>query len=226
MPCYRTVVESDAPPTPERLAARLARAALAPAAFRAALVAQPFIERDGWLDRVLGLGELPDDGPALPRGGVPYLPCAVDVLLDMVDAAAIGPRDVFVDIGAGVGRAAALVHLVTGAAAVGVEIQPALVDAARALGRRLADARLTWVEGDAPACADTMADGTVFFLYCPFSDARLDRTLDVLEGIARQRPIRVCCVDLPVLDRSWLTVMASPRDTLLVYRGGGARHAI
>lgn len=41
-----------------------------------------------------------------------------------------------------------------------------------------------------------MADGAVFFSYCPFSDARLDRTLDVLEGIARQRPIRVCCVDL------------------------------
>lgn len=103
VPCYWTLVDSDAPPTAERFAARLARAALAPAAFRAALSAQPSIERDGWLDRVPGLGELLDDGPALPRGDGPYLPCAVGVLLDMVDAAPIGPSDVFVDIGAGGG---------------------------------------------------------------------------------------------------------------------------
>lgn len=224
-PCYRALVEPDEPSSAERFAARLSRAAVAPAAFRAALAAQPFTERDGWLDRVLGLGEIPDDGPALPRGGVPYLPCAVDVLLAMVDAAAIGPGDVFVDIGAGVGRAAALVHLVTGAAAVGIEIQPALVDAARALGRRLAGARLTWVEGDAPGCVDAMRDGTVFFVYCPFSDARLDRTLGVLEGIACQRPIRVCCVDLPLLTRPWLTAMASPSDALVVYRGDGRARA-
>lgn len=198
--------------------ARLTRTAVEPAAFRAALMAQPFIERDAWLDRVLGLGAIPDDGPALPRGGVPYLPCAVDVLLDMVDAAAIGPADVLVDIGAGVGRAAALVHLVTGAAGVGVEVQPALVDAARALGRRLADARLAWVEGDAPECAEAMAGGTVFFMYCPFSDTRLDRVLDLLEGIARRRPIRVACVDLPPIERAWLSAMASPTDALTVYR--------
>ena len=39
--------------------------------------------------------------------------------------------DVFVDVGSGLGRAAALVHLMTGARAIGLEVQPALVAAAR-----------------------------------------------------------------------------------------------
>src|SRR5262249_18543482 len=104
-----------------------------PPAFRAALLGVPAGERDAWVDRVLGLDGLPDDGPALPAGGVPYLPCSVEVLLRMVDEASVGSGDVFVDVGAGPGRAIALVHLLTGAAAVGLEIQPALVSAAHDL---------------------------------------------------------------------------------------------
>src|SRR4051812_39053024 len=101
---------------------------MAPVSFREALEATPPDQRDSWLDRLLGT-DIPADGPALPPGGVPYLPCQVNVLLRAIDQAAIGPDDVFVDIGAGVGRAAALVHLVTGATAIAVEIQPHLARA-------------------------------------------------------------------------------------------------
>src|SRR5689334_22751801 len=90
-----------------------------PAAFRAALLDVPFLERDAWVDRVLGLNGPPEDGPELPNGCVPYLPCAVDVLLQAVKLAAIGPTDVFVDVGSGVGRAAAVVSLLTGARVIG-----------------------------------------------------------------------------------------------------------
>ena len=94
--------------------------------FRAALLDVPPAERDAWLDRLLGIDGLPDDDPALPRGCVPYLPCAVDAVLRVVDLAALTAADVVVDVGAGVGRAAALLHLLTGAAIVGIELQPAL----------------------------------------------------------------------------------------------------
>src|SRR5271170_1554327 len=50
-------------------------------AFRAALLSIPPDVRDAWLDRVLGLGAPPDDGPELPRGCVPYLSCGVDALI-------------------------------------------------------------------------------------------------------------------------------------------------
>src|SRR3954463_7854907 len=82
-----------------------------PALFRAALLDVPAHARDACVDSALGLAELPPDGPELPAGCVPYLPCSVDALLRVVQHAPVRATDVFVDVGSGVGRAAVLVHL-------------------------------------------------------------------------------------------------------------------
>ena len=192
------------------------------ALFRATLAGLPASERDACVDKALGFGELPEDGPALPSGCVPYLPCPVDALLRLVEHAPVRAADVFVDVGSGVGRAAALVHLLTGARAVGIEIQPPLVAAARAHATRLRLPDLSFVEGDAVERAAALAAGTVFLLYCPFSGDRLAQLLDLLEPVARARPIRVCCVDLPLPARDWLTLAASPSPALAIYRGARA----
>lgn len=189
----------------------------APLAFRAALLAVPPDARDAWLDRVLGLDALPDDGPELPRGCVPYMPCGVDALLEVVDRANIGPTDVFIDIGSGVGRATALVHLLTGASAIGIEVQSALVQAARDVAR-VVSSSVSTVHGDAVELAGRMMTGTVFFLYCPFSGERLQRALGHLDAIAQTRPIRVCCVDLPLPACAWLVAEPAPTGSVIVYR--------
>jgi len=189
-----------------------------PRAFRAALLGVPAGERDAWVDLVLGLDDLPLDGPALPPGGVPYLPCSVEVLLRVIDEAPVRSSDVFVDVGAGPGRAIALVHLLTGAGAVGLEIQPELVDAAHALAARLGLSRVRCIEGDAAIVAAFMVVGTVFFFYCPFSGARLAKVLDDLEPIALTRQLRVCCVCLPLPPRPWLTREPGPDGELEIYR--------
>jgi SAM-dependent methyltransferase len=201
-------------------AARLAiqRGLHDPPAFRAALEGVPAGERDAWVDRVLGLDELPDDGPALPAGGVPYLPCSVEVLLQMIDDAPIHSTDVFVDVGAGAGRAIVLVHLLTGAAAIGVEIQPQLVSVARDLATRLGLSRVGCIEGDAATNAAFMGVGSVFFFYCPFSGARLAKVLDDLEPIARKRRLRVCCLHVPLPPQSWLTRAPGRGGELEIYR--------
>src|SRR6185369_7372828 len=174
---------------------------------------------DAWVDRVLGLDDdLPSDGPALPAGGVPYLPCSVEVLLRIVDEAPVRSTDVFVDVGAGPGRALALVHLLTGAGAVGLEIQPELVHAAHGLTASLGLSRVRCIEGDAATVAAFMVVGSVFFFNCPFSGARLAKVLDDLEPIARTRPLRVCCVLLPLPPRSWLTRDPGPGGELEIYR--------
>jgi len=196
----------------------IARGGHDPSAFRAALVNVPAGERDAWVDLVLGLDDLPGDGPALPAGGVPYLPCAVEVLLRVVDEAPVRATDVFVDVGAGAGRAIALVHLLTGAGAVGLEIQPELVRAAVGLTARLGLSRVACIEGDAATVAATMVTGSVFFFYCPFSGARLAKVLDDLEPIARTRQLRVCCVDLPLPPRSWLNRQPDRGGGLEIYR--------
>lgn len=190
----------------DRMRSLLESALSNPAVFRTALDEVPSSERDAWLDRVLDLDTIPSDGPALPRGCVPYLPCPVDALLRMVDRVGVHSADVFVDLGAGVGRAAALVHLLTGAATIGIEIQPALVLASRALTSRLKGLRFSAVEGDAARLAGDITIGSIFFLYCPFGSDRVETVLDDLELIAQARPIRVCSVDLPLPPRPWLAL--------------------
>ena len=80
----------------------IVRGSCPPAQFRDELLNVPAIDRDAWVDVVLGLDELPADGPELPTGCVPYLPCAVDVLVRIADLVPVCVDDVFVDIGSGV----------------------------------------------------------------------------------------------------------------------------
>jgi SAM-dependent methyltransferase len=184
--------------------------------FRAALLAVSPDARDAWLDHVLGLGAPADDGPELPRGCVPYLPCDVDALIEIVDRADVGPTDVFVDVGSGVGRAIALVHLLTDAAVIGIEIQAGLVQAARALARM--SSKISNVHGDAVELTGRITIGSVFFLYCPFSGERLQQVLTDLEAIAQTKPIRVCCVDLPLPPCAWLAAEPARSGRVTVYR--------
>ncbi len=202
----------------ERIRSLISTAQAIPAVFRAYLTSVPPDERDAWVDLVFGLDSLPDDGPELPRGCVSYLPCSVDALLRVLDHARVQPSDVFVDVGAGVGRSAALVHLLTGAAVIGLEIQPELVRASRDLAKRLNVRRFSPIEGDAAQLAGFLTIGSVFFFYCPFSGERLERILDDLEAIARTREIRVCCVDLPLPPRPWLTLASPPAEDVAVHR--------
>ena len=186
-------------------------------AFREALLAIPPHARDAWFDRVLGLGALPDDGAELPHGCVPYLPCGIDALLEIIECAGIGPEDVFVDIGSGVGRATALVHLLTGAGVIGIEIQSGLVRAARDVANGVSPS-IAHVHGDAVELTGRMMTGSVFFLYCPFSGERLKHVLIDLEAIAETRPIRVCCVDLPLPACHWLAPGSGTSGGVTVHR--------
>jgi hypothetical protein len=178
----------------------------------------PPSQRDAWLDRVLGIDSFPEDCPHLPRGCVPYLPCPIDVLLRMIDLAGVRHDDVFVDVGSGLGRAATVVHLLTGAAAIGLEIQPHLVRASRDMSARLTLSRVSVLEGDAAQLVGLVTIGSVFFLYCPFSGERLAKVMNDLQGIARTRTIRVCCVDLPLPRCSWLAQVWPRSGDLAVYR--------
>lgn len=208
---------------PHRQSAAATRAllegdALGPDAFRTALTSVPPPLRDAWVDLVLDTGEVPPDDADLPRGCAPYLPCSVDTLLRMIDHARVTSDDVFVDVGAGLGRAAILTHVLTGAPAIGIEVQARLVSAARERCARLNLSRFSVVHGDAVRLTGALPIGSVFFLYCPFSGARLQKVLDDLEAIARTKPIRVCCIDLPAATRPWLTPVTPPGSELAVYR--------
>ena len=207
----------------ERTHALLHCGPVEPAAFRAALLSVPASERDAWLDVAFGLEEVAADGPELPPSCTPYLPCPVGAVLGALEHTQLAPDGVFVDVGSGIGRAALLAQLCSGASAVGLEIQPALAEASRRLARRLHVSRFSVLEGDAAQLIERVGEASVVFLYCPFGGERLERVLDGLAGLARARPIHVCAVQLPPLERPWLAPLPLPEGELAVYRSVGTR---
>jgi precorrin-6B methylase 2 len=201
-----------------RLRARAARTeirsgALRGDALRELLVSVPYLERDAFTDELLGM-ETPADGPDLPRGSVPYLPADVEHVLAMVLEVPLRPHDTLVDLGSGLGRVVLLAHLLSGARAVGVEIQEHLVRSATALCEELALPAVSFVHANAE---DVELDGSVFFLYAPFNGEMLARVLRRIEAVARRRSIVVCAVALELHDVAWLAPRKTSNLSLVLY---------
>lgn len=170
----------------------------------------PANDRDRIVEEALGLGTAPSAPPGEHLVG--HHASGVDAVLEAVRDAPIRSDDVVLDLGAGLGKAALLIHLLTGARVRGVEIQEPLVVRAREAAARL-DADVEFVHADARACA--FVDATVIYLYAPFDGP-------VLADVARRLDTRVCAlgVDLdrvaPHLERRpsasfWLAIYGRKR---------------
>lgn len=178
------------------------------------------IERDREVDAWLGIAEAPP-GSAVTAPGehlVGYHPSGVDSILEAVREVPITARDVVLDLGAGLGKVALLVHLVTGARARGIEIQPLLVEGARRAAARHSATGVIFEAGDARTC--DLDDANVFFMYLPFTGPALGEVLERLRLVSAQRRIVVCALGLD-LERhaAWLSrrALASDPFWLAVY---------
>jgi hypothetical protein len=158
------------------------------------ILARPFAERDAFVDQRLGIEAPPPDAD-LPRGSVPYLPCGVEEIVAFVRAVPVTRDDTFVDLGAGLGRVAMLVHLLTGARAHGIEIQEHLVRAAEKRARALGLAQVTFEHANV---LDAALEGNVFFLYAPFNGPMLARACERLDEVAKERSVTIGTVDVVV----------------------------
>src|ERR1700761_5436689 len=126
---------------------------------------------DVFVNRLCSYLPMPEPTMTLEAEMIDFHKTPANVVLEV--ARRVGSEDVFVDLGAGLGQAAMLVHLITGARAIGLEIEPAFCAYARecAAGLGLGDA-VSIVEGDARVADFSM--GTVFFLYTPFTGSVLE----------------------------------------------------
>jgi hypothetical protein len=121
---------------------------------------------------------------------VGYEPTPARTVLDLVDQVPLTADDVFYDIGAGLGHVAIMVHLLTGVAARGVEIEASYCRHAQRCVEELNLSRTYFINRDAREVDYT--DGTVFFMYTPFSGELLQTVLSTLANIARYHPFTLC----------------------------------
>jgi cyclopropane fatty-acyl-phospholipid synthase-like methyltransferase len=135
-----------------------------------------------------------DEAPAAEqpreRDMIHYEPTPARAILDMVDQLRLSAADVFYDLGAGLGHVAMLVHLLTGAVARGVEIEAAYCRHAQRCVEELGLTPVHFLHCDARQV--DYADGSVFFMYTPFTGELLDTVLAILADHARRRPITLC----------------------------------
>ncbi len=132
-------------------------------------------------------------------------PTPARIVLELIEEANITKDDVFYDLGSGLGQVPILVGLLTGAKTKGIEFEAAYCDYARQCARRLNLSHVEFMNLDARD-AD-YSDGTVFFMYTPFTGKLLQEVLEKLKGESRKRAIRICtygpCTP-HVSNQSWL----------------------
>lgn len=165
-------------------------------------------ESYGPLDTLLG-GVLdfrePGDVLQLDADMVFYQPTPAHHIFDFIARASLSERDVVVDLGSGLGHVALLAAICTHGRCIGIELQPAYVASARQCARVLNVRNVEFVEQDVRQ-AD-LSEGTVFYLYTPFTGAILRTVLGLLRHQAERRAIRLCtlgpCTEV-VAGESWL----------------------
>ncbi|HVJ37799.1 MAG TPA: hypothetical protein VM687_08350 [Stenotrophomonas sp.] len=176
-------------------------------------------------DLIAGVLQLPTPGTtavALPADAVAYQPTPVRHVLDLLQRTLLGPEDVLVDLGAGLGQVALLAALLSPARTCGIEIEPAYVASARQAAADLGLWRAAFICQDLDQ-AD-LAMGTVFYLYTPVRGAAWAQLLERLRAEAARRPIRLCSFGpctLALRQAPWLRALGPAQpERVAVFEAG------
>ena len=151
--------------------------------------------RDGQFDREFGISSSPHK--QLTRSGlpsaefVPYQAVSYSDMREVMELLAIGPSDVFLDFGSGMGRAVCVAATYPLKAVVGIEISPELCSIARhnlsqASGKLLC--RDVWIVERDAVDYEIPGEASVFFLFNPFRGSVLARVLDNIARSVRESP--------------------------------------
>jgi hypothetical protein len=176
---------------------------------------------DVFVNGILHIDHLPAETRDLQPGMIGYHPTPARVIFALIEHTHLSAHEVFYDLGAGLGRVVLLVGLLTTAQVKGVECEPAYCAFAQQRADSLHLSRVTFLNVDARQ-AD-YADGTVFFLYTPFTGRMLQEVLAKLALVAQSHPITLatygaCTRD--VAQQHWVqpTVQqAFAHDTLTLF---------
>ena len=174
---------------------------------------------DELVSGVLGFATPGEPEIELSAEMVPYQPTPARHVFDLLDRLRLTAKDVFVDLGSGLGHVALLVAICTDAGTVGIELEPSYVECAQRSTEQLNVGNARFLAQDARK-ADP-SSGTVFYLYTPFRGAILRTVLERLRAEAETRAFRVCtfgpCTPI-VAAEPWLTIDADEASHVFVFR--------
>jgi hypothetical protein len=149
-----------------------------------------------------------------------YQPTPARHILDLIAACRFSREDVFVDLGSGLGHVPLLVCILAKIRSIGVEVQPDHAASAQETAQCLNLSRVQFVAEDARK-AD-LSDGTVFYMFTPFTGSILTDVVDRLHRQSKTRQIRICtlgpCTRI-LQGQTWLTVnQRSDTERIAIFR--------
>jgi len=174
-----------------------------------------FDNLDLFINGLLSVRLVPEQTKALEPEMVFYQKTPARILFELADKCDFAEDDVFFDLGSGLGQAAILINLLTGAKVKGIEFEPAFCDYSRDCAASLNLSGITFINTDARQ-AD-YSDGTVLFMYTPFNGAMMNEVLARLKMVSLQRKIRIItygpCTP-QVAAQSWLHPVTPSGDKI------------
>jgi protein-L-isoaspartate O-methyltransferase len=196
-----------------QLRASIASGALKRGRLREIFEAVPPLERDHFVEEVLGIAYPPLDEGAPRTDLMSYAPSGYDEIVYAFEQSKLAPGDRLLDLGAGLGKVVMLGELLTGSSSFGIEYDRQLCqlgnEACRELGLpgerlRVQDAREL-----------SSFDADVVFMYLPFSGEVLASVLARL--LADARPRYLCTGALDLSRYPELSLVGPPQSWLNVY---------
>jgi hypothetical protein len=164
---------------------------------------------------------IPEQTKDLEPEMVYYQKTPARIVFELVEKCPFMKEDVFFDLGSGLGQVAILVNLLAGVTTKGVEFEPAFCDYARDCAAMLNLSNVTFINTDARR-AD-YSEGTIFFMFTPFSGEIMQEVLAILREESLLRKIKIitygpCTAQVAL--QSWLdfaTPTANPIYKLCVF---------
>lgn len=192
---------------------------------------------DSELDGLLGLQvndseeqimrTLRDDMPTAYRHeelwlGTSHFLSRYEDIRSCVQALPLGPNDVVYDLGSGYGRLPLYVGLTTPAQAKGIEILAERSEAAQDVKDDLGLESVEFVTGN--VLDQDLSDGTVFYMFNPFTEHTFGQVKDKLKALAATKSITLVVANNYTFAREdWLTEVARPNWLTVIYQSSEPR---
>ena len=170
---------------------------------------------DIFINRLFSFQPIPEPTKNLEPEMVYYQKTPARIIFELADKVHFSKQDVFFDLGSGLGQVAILVNLLTGVKTVGVEFEPVFYEYATNAAKELNLPGVTFINTDART-AD-YSEGTVFFLYTPFTGQMLQEVLELLQKQALLKKITLITYGpctARVASQSWLNFVGPKNNSI------------